>query len=84
VGSLLGGALAAELMGQLVEQLRWALEHGMLIEQAKGVLVGREGISTDAAYRRSRSVARSSRRPVAEVARTVVAGGRWGRASKAP
>jgi hypothetical protein len=33
----------------------------------------------DAAYRRIRSVAaRSSRRPVAEVARTVVAGGSWG------
>jgi len=32
----------------------------------------------DAAYRRTRSVARSSRRPVAEVARTVVAGGSWG------
>jgi GAF domain-containing protein len=78
VGSLLGSALAAELKGQLIEQLQWALEHGMLIEQAKGVLMGREGISADAAYRRIRSVARSSRRPVAEVARTVVAGGPWG------
>ena len=78
VGSLLGSALAAELKGQLIEQLQWSLEHGMLIEQAKGILMGREGISADAAYRRIRSVARSSRRPVAEVARTVVAGGPWG------
>jgi transcriptional regulator with GAF, ATPase, and Fis domain len=82
VGSLLGSALAAELQGQLIEQLQWALEHGMLIEQAKGVLMGREGISADAAYRRIRSVARSSRRPVAEVARIVVAGGPWGLSRK--
>jgi GAF domain-containing protein len=78
VGSLLGSALAAELQGQLIEQLQWALEHRILVEQAKGVLMGREGISADAAYQRIRSVARSSRRPVAEVARTVVAGGPWG------
>jgi GAF domain-containing protein len=78
VGSLLGSALAAELQGQLIEQLQWALEHRILVEQAKGVLMGREGISADAAYQRIRSVARSSRRPVAEVARRVVAGGPWG------
>jgi GAF domain-containing protein len=82
VGSLLGSALAAELKGQLIEQLQWALEHRMLIEQAKGVLMGREDISADAAYQRIRSVARSSRRPVAEVARTVVAGGSWGLSRK--
>ena len=82
VGSLLGSALAAELKGQLIEQLQWALEHRILVEQAKGVLMGREGISADAAYQRIRSVARSSRRPVAEVARTVVAGGPWGLSRK--
>ena len=82
VGSLLGSALAAELQGQLIERLQWALGHGMVIEQAKGVLMGREGISADAAYRRIRSVARSSRRPVAEVARIVVAGGPWGLSRK--
>jgi len=79
VGALLGSALAAELQGRLVEQLQWALEHRIIVEQAKGVLMGREGLSADAAYQRIRSVARSSRRPVAEVARTVVAGGPWGR-----
>ena len=82
VGSLLGSALAAELQGQLIEQLQWALEHRILVEQAKGVLMGREGISADAAYQRIRSVARSSRRPVAEVARRVVAGGPWGLSRK--
>jgi GAF domain-containing protein len=82
VGSLLGSALAAELQGQLIEQLQWALEHRILVEQAKGVLMGREGVSADAAYQRIRSVARSSRRPVAEVARRVVAGGPWGLSRK--
>jgi GAF domain-containing protein len=84
VGALLGSALATELQGRLVEQLQWALEHRIIIEQAKGVLMGREGLSADAAYQRIRSVARSSRRPVAEVARTVVAGGPWGRQRKEP
>ena len=84
VGALLGSALAAELQGRLVEQLQWALEHRIIIEQAKGVLMGREGVSADAAYQRIRSVARSSRRPVAEVARTVVAGGPWGRQRNDP
>jgi GAF domain-containing protein len=77
-GSLLGSALAAELQERLIEQLQWALEHRVLVEQAKGVLMGREGIPADVAYQRIRSVARSSRRPVAEVAQAVVAGRPWG------
>ena len=78
VGSLLGSALAAELQGELVEQLRWALEHRIVVEQAKGVLMGLEGISADVAYQRIRTVARSSRQPVTEVARRIVAGEPWG------
>ena len=77
-GALLGSALTAELQGRLIEQLQWALDHRILIEQAKGVLMGREGISADVAYQRMRSAARSSRRPVAEVAQIVVEGGPWG------
>jgi ANTAR domain len=77
-GALLGSALTAELQGRLIEQLQWALDHRILIEQAKGVLMGREGISADVAYQRMRSAARSSRRPVAEVAQIVVDGGPWG------
>jgi hypothetical protein len=77
-GALLGSALTAELQGRLIEQLRWALDHCILIEQAKGVLMGREGISADVACRRMRSAARSSRRPVAEVAQIVVESRPWG------
>jgi GAF domain-containing protein len=77
-GALLGSALTAELQGRLIEQLQWALDHRILIEQAKGVLMGSEGISADVAYQRMRSAARSSRRPVAEVAQIVVDRGPWG------
>jgi hypothetical protein len=76
-GALLGSALTAELQGRLIEQLQWALDHRVLVEQAKGVLMGREGIPADVAYQRMRSAARSSRRPVAEVAQIVVDGGPW-------
>src|SRR4030095_4261126 len=54
------------------------LSHRILIEEAKGILRGREGISADVAYKRMRSAARSSRRPVAEVAQIVVDDGPWG------
>jgi GAF domain-containing protein len=77
-GALLGSALTAELQGRLIEQLQWALDHRILIEQAKGILMEREGIPADVAYQRMRSAARSSRRPVAEVAQIVVDGGPWG------
>jgi hypothetical protein len=33
-GALLGSALTAELQGRLIEQLQWALDHRILIEQA--------------------------------------------------
>jgi transcriptional regulator with GAF, ATPase, and Fis domain len=46
-GALLGSALTVELQGRLIEQLQWALDHRILIEQAKGILMEREGISAD-------------------------------------
>jgi hypothetical protein len=45
--------------GELAEQLQWALEHRVLIEQAKGVLMEREGLSPAAAFARLRSAARA-------------------------
>jgi AmiR/NasT family two-component response regulator len=74
---VLGSALTAQLQGQLIEELKWALDHRILIEQAKGVLMGRDGVSADVAFKRIRSAARSSRRPVAEVAQILVDGGPW-------
>jgi phosphoserine phosphatase RsbU/P len=68
----------AALEAERTSQLEHALAHRVVVEQAKGVLMGREGITADVAYQRMRAAARSSRRPVAEVAQIVVDGGPWG------
>jgi response regulator NasT len=44
----------------------------VVIEQAKGVLVGRHGLTTRQAFERLRRQARDQRRPLTEVARGVV------------
>jgi hypothetical protein len=53
--SLLRAAAAARAQGELAEQLRWALQHRVLIEQAKGMLMDREGLSPAAAFERLRT-----------------------------
>ena len=68
-------AAAAQVKGELAEQLQWALQHRVLIEQAKGVLMEREGLSPAAAFARLRSTARAVGRTVGEVAGVVLAGG---------
>ena len=55
VVSLLRAAAAARAQGELAEQLQWALQHRVLIEQAKGVLMEREGLSPAAAFERLRA-----------------------------
>ena len=74
VANLLGHAVAAYTQGRLARQLQVALEHRVVIEQAKGALMEREGVDAATAFERLRSVARSRRRAVAEVAREVLAG----------
>jgi GAF domain-containing protein len=74
VANLLGSAAAAHLKGRLAEQLQAALAHGAVIEQAKGVLMEREGQDAATAYERLRAAARSSSRKVADVARELLAG----------
>jgi signal transduction protein with GAF and PtsI domain len=74
VANLLGHAVAAYTQGRLARQLQVALEHRMVIEQAKGVLMAHELLDAATAFERLRSVARSGRRTVAEVAREVLAG----------
>jgi GAF domain-containing protein/anti-anti-sigma regulatory factor len=64
----------AALEAERTSQLEHALAHRVVVEQAKGVLMGREGIGVDEAFERLRAVARSRRRPVEELAREVVAG----------
>jgi len=61
---------------QLASQLQRALDTRVVIEQAKGVLAERHGISVGAAFERLRRAARNSQRRVHDVARDVVAGRR--------
>ncbi|HEV8649242.1 MAG TPA: GAF and ANTAR domain-containing protein [Actinomycetes bacterium] len=74
VASLLSAAVTAQVKGRLAEQLQAALEHRWLIEQAKGVLMGRERLDAQTAFERLRGAARSSTRRLADVARDVTAG----------
>ncbi len=57
----------------LAGQLQGALLSRVVIEQAKGVLAGREGIGLEAAFEVLRRRARTARRPLSEVAREVAA-----------
>jgi GAF domain-containing protein len=74
VASLLSAAVTAQVTGRLADQLQAALEHRWLIEQAKGVLMGREQLDAQAAFERLRRAARSSTRRLADVARDVTEG----------
>jgi GAF domain-containing protein len=74
VASLLSAAVTAQVKGRLADQLQAALEHRWLIEQAKGVVMGREQVDAQAAFERLRRAARSSTRRLADVAREVTAG----------
>ena len=47
VASLVSAAVTAQVKGRLADQLQAALEHRWLIEQAKGVLTGRERPAPD-------------------------------------
>jgi GAF domain-containing protein len=74
VASLLSAAVTAQVKGRLADQLQAALEHRWLIEQAKGVVMGREQLDAQAAFERLRAAARSSTRRLADVAKEVTAG----------
>jgi GAF domain-containing protein len=76
VASLLSAAVTAEVKGRLADQLQAALEHRWLIEQAKGVVMGREQVDAQTAFERLRGAARSSTRRLADVAKDVTAGQR--------
>jgi GAF domain-containing protein len=74
MASLLSAAVTAQVKGRVADQLQAALEHRWLIEQAKGVLMGREQLDAQAAFERLRRAARSSTRRLADVARDVTDG----------
>jgi GAF domain-containing protein len=72
VALLILNAMEASERGRLAAELQVALDSRVAIEQAKGVLVGRHGLTTRQAFERLRRQARDQRRPLSEVARAVV------------
>jgi GAF domain-containing protein len=74
VASVLRMAADAQLQGKVAAQLQYALDHRVIVEQAKGVLMEREGIDQRAAFELLRRSARSNRERVLNVARRVVSG----------
>jgi GAF domain-containing protein len=74
VAALVRAGAEAERNTQIIEQLEHALHHRVVIEQAKGILMEREGLDPAGAFDRLRKAARARRRRVSEVATEVVAG----------
>jgi GAF domain-containing protein len=72
VALLILNAMQASEHGRVAGELQVALDSRVVIEQAKGVLVGRHGLTTRQAFERLRRQARDQRRPLTEVAREVV------------
>ena len=72
VALLILHAMEASERGRVAGELQVALDSRVVIEQAKGVLVGRHGLTTRQAFERLRRQARDERRPLSEVARAVV------------
>jgi PAS domain S-box-containing protein len=73
LGRLLASTIEARHKGDLVTQLQTALESRVLVEQAKGVLMEREGLSAQAAFERLRRQARARSMKLNDLAREVIA-----------
>jgi GAF domain-containing protein len=69
----IANTLQSEERGELASQLQRALDTRVVIEQAKGALVAREGLSEREAFERLRRQARAERRRVVEVANEIMA-----------
>jgi GAF domain-containing protein len=71
---LIASMLLGEQQTELAAQLQSALNSRAIIEQAKGVLIGQQGLTAHGAYARLRSQARAERRKLAIVSAEVVRG----------
>lgn len=74
VATLLRNAAEAESQGTLNAQLDRALQHRILVEQAKGIVMGREGLDAATAFEVLRSQARSTRTSIHTIALGVING----------
>ena len=71
---MIASIIQGEQQSELAAQLQGALGSRQVIEQAKGILMGSQGISARTAYEQLRSRARSERRKLAAVCADVVNG----------
>jgi GAF domain-containing protein len=69
----IANTMQSEQRGELATQLQRALDARVLIEQAKGALVARDGITPGAAFGQMRARARAERRRVVEIAGEIMA-----------
>jgi len=69
---LIASMLMGEQQTELAAQLQSALNSRAIIEQAKGVLIGQQGLTAHAAYAQLRAQARAERRKLALVSAEVV------------
>jgi GAF domain-containing protein len=69
---LIASMMQGQQQSELAAQLQTALDSRAIIEQAKGVLIGQQGMSARAAYEQLRAQARSQRRKLAAVSAEVV------------
>jgi GAF domain-containing protein len=69
---LIASMMQSQQQSELATQLQGALNSRKVIEQAKGVLMGREGVSARTAYENLRAQARTERRKLAAVCAEVV------------
>ena len=74
IGRLLRTTTEARRKGDLAVQLQTALDSRIVVEQAKGILMGREGLSAQAAFERLRRQARSRSMRIDDLARQLIAG----------
>ena len=71
---LIATMMLGEEQTELAVQLQAALNSRAIIEQAKGVLIGRQGLSAHAAYEQLRAQARAERRKLTAVSAELVRG----------
>ncbi len=69
---LIASMMQGQQQSELAAQLQTALDSRAVIEQAKGVLIGQQGMSARAAYEQLRAQARSQRRKLAAVSAEVI------------
>lgn len=69
---LIASMMQGQQQSELAAQLQGALDSRAVIEQAKGVLIGQQGLSPRQAYEKLRDTARAGRRKLAEVCAEVV------------